>query len=200
MKLFIFFIYKIFLIFKRLIKFGLSSYYKNEFSKCGHNVKIDGFSVYAGLHNFYFGNNISIPHGATFYSTEAKLVIGNNVMFGPNPTIITGDHRIDVVGKVMIDVHEKLPENDKDVIIEDDVWVGANVTILKGVIIGRGSVVAAGSVVTKSCPPYSVIGGVPAKVIKYRFSPEQIEAHEKLLYSEDNRLSIDEIIKQRHIY
>ncbi len=169
--------------FKQLINFCLSSYYKNKFSKCGHNVKIDGFSVYAGLHNFYFGNNISVPHGGTFYSTDAKLIIGNNVMFGPNPTIITGDHRIDVIGIPMFGVYEKLPVNDKDVVIEDDVWCGANVTILKGVVIGRGSVVAAGAVVTKSCPPYSIVGGVPAKVIKFRFTPAQIIEHELRVYS-----------------
>lgn len=52
-----------------------------------------------------------------------------------------------------MDSHEKLPENDAPVIIEDEVWCGANVTILKGVTIGRGSVVAAGAIVTKSCPP-----------------------------------------------
>ena len=69
----------------------------------------------------------------------------------------------------------------KMLVIEDDVWCGANVTILKGVTIGRGSVVAAGAIVTKSFPPYSIIGGVPAKLIKMRFSPEEIERHEALL-------------------
>lgn len=66
-------------------------------------------------------------------------------------------------------------------VIEDGVWCGANVTILKGVTIGRGSVVAAGAVVTKSCAPYSIIGGVPAKLIRMRFTPEQILEHERLL-------------------
>lgn len=80
-----------------------------------------------------------------------------------------------------MDSHEKLPENDAPVIIEDDVWCGANVTILKGVTIGRGSVVAAGAIVTKSCPPYSIIGGIPAKVLKMRFTPEQIKKHEKII-------------------
>ena len=103
------------------------------------------------------------------------------MIFGPHPTIITGDHRIDVIGKYIMDSKEKLPENDAPVIIEDDVWTGANVTILKGVTIGRGSVIAAGAVVTKSFPPYSIIGGVPAKLIKMRFTPEEIEEHEGLI-------------------
>lgn len=127
------------------------------------------------------GDYTSIPKGATFYCTEAPLTIGKKVIFGPHPTIITGDHRIDVIGKYIMDSKEKLPENDAPVIIEDDVWTGANVTILKGVTIGRGSVIAAGAVVTKSFPPYSIIGGVPAKLLKMRFTPDEIEKHERLL-------------------
>lgn len=80
-----------------------------------------------------------------------------------------------------MDSNDKLPENDAAVVIEDDVWTGANVTILKGVTIGRGSVVAAGAVVTKSWPPYSIIGGVPANVLKMRFTPAEIEKHERIL-------------------
>lgn len=60
-------------------------------------------------------------------------------------------------------------------------------TILKSVTIGRGSIVAAGAVVTKSCPPYSIIGEVPAKLIKMRFSPEQIIEHEILLNESENK-------------
>ena len=127
------------------------------------------------------GDYTSIPKGATFYCTEASLAIGKKVIFGPHPTIITGDHRIDVIGKYIMDSTEKLPENDAPVVIEDDVWTGANVTILKGVTIGRGSVIAAGAVVTKSFPPYSIIGGVPAKLLKMRFTPDEIEKHERLL-------------------
>ena len=55
-------------------------------------------------------------------------------------------------------------------------------TILKGCTIGRGSIVAAGALVTKSCPPYSIIGGVPARVLKSRFSISQIKEHENRLY------------------
>lgn len=148
------------------------------------------------------GDGTSIPKGSVFYCTQAPLTIGKKVIFGPRPTIITGDHRIDIIGKYIIDVTDeekkslrvkveglKINDNgnvngnpyDLPVVIEDDVWVGANVTILKGVTIGRGSVVAAGAVVTRSCPPYSIIGGVPAKVLKMRFTPEEIEEHERRL-------------------
>ena len=111
------------------------------------------------------------------------MSIGKKVIFGPKPTIITGDHRIDIVGKYIADItdNEKLPNNDLPVTIEDDCWIGANVTILKGVTIGRGCVIAAGAVVTKSFPPYSIIGGVPAKLLKMRFTSEQIIEHERLL-------------------
>ena len=134
-----------------------------------------------GLWNLSVGDGTSIPKGSTIYCTDAPCTIGKKVLFGPNPTIITGDHRIDVIGKYIMDSTEKLPENDAPVVIEEDVWTGANVTILKGVTIGRGSVIAAGAVVTKSFPPYSIIGGVPAKVLKMRFTEEEIEEHEEKL-------------------
>jgi virginiamycin A acetyltransferase len=62
-----------------------------------------------------------------------------------------------------------------DIVIENDVWIGANVTIMDNTIISNGAVVAAGSVVTKNVPAYAIVGGNPAKVIRYRFTTEQIE-------------------------
>ena len=102
-------------------------------------------------------------------------------MFGPHVTIRGGNHRIDVIGKYMYEVKDKLLKNDEDVIICDDVWIGCNATILKGVTVGKGAVVAAGSIVTKDVEPYSIVGGNPAKNIRYRFSKEEIVQHEKLL-------------------
>ena len=137
----------------------------------------------SGAENIIAGEPISIGPNCIIYTTRAKLIIKSHFVSGPNLTIITGDHHY-VVGKYLDDIKDsdKIPENDQDVVIEEDVWCGANVVIRKGVTIGRGSIVAAGSVVTKSCPPYSVIGGVPAKVIKRKFTEAQIIEHERILY------------------
>lgn len=164
----------------------ISFFYKRRMKSCGINVRLHpSTSVYFGLEKLTLGNNVSIPRFAHIFCTEAPLTIGNNVIFGPAPTIVTGDHRIDVVGKCICDVHDKLPENDIPVLIEDDVWIGSNVTILKGVTIGRGSVIAAGCVVNTSVLPYSIYGGVPNRFLKYRFTIDEILEHEKNLYPKD---------------
>lgn len=175
-----------------------ASFYKKSMKYCGCNVYIRPMcSDFKGLWNLSVGNYTSIPKGSVFYCTEAPLTIGNKVIFGPRPTIITGDHRIDMIGKYIIDSNEKLPENDSAVIIEDDVWTGANITILKGVTIGRGSVIAAGAVVIRSCPPYSIVGGVPAKVLKYRFTIDEALLHEARIYPDNRRYSREKLIASR---
>lgn len=160
----------------------LCVFYKRAMKHCGKGVYLRPSQCdFKGLCNLSIGDYTSIPKRSVFYCTKAPLTIGKKVVFGPRPTIITGNHRIDVIGSYIEDNVDKLPENDQPVIIEDDVWCGANVTILKGVTIGRGSVIAAGAVVTKSIPPYSIAGGIPAKVLKARFTPEEIVEHERLM-------------------
>jgi acetyltransferase-like isoleucine patch superfamily enzyme len=66
-------------------------------------------------------------------------------------------------------------EEYKPIEIQDDVWIGARAIILDGVTIGQGAIVAANSVVTKDVPPYAIVGGIPAKILKYRFEEERIQ-------------------------
>ena len=79
-------------------------------------------------------------------------------------------------------LNEEEPLSKGDIVVEDDVWLGYGVTVLSGVRIGQGAVIAAGAVVTKDIPPYAIAGGVPAKVIRYRFGEETIRELEKLDY------------------
>ena len=162
---------------KFLLKLSLSFSYiwdkiwsyvwKRNMKYCGKNVYLRPMSSdIKGIWNLSIDDDSLIPKNSVFYCTLAPIVIGKKVIFGPHPTIITGDHRTDIIGKYIMDIEDQdkfedgINKYDSPVIIEDDVWCGANVTILKGVRIGKGSIVAAGAVVTKSFPPYSIIGGV----------------------------------------
>ncbi len=86
---------------------------------------------------------------------------------GPNVSIIEGNHCSHIIGKLLYDyqIKDKLIEDDQPIIIETDVWIGAVAIIMNGVNIGRGALLAAGAVVNKNVPYYSVVGGVPAKVL-----------------------------------
>ena len=167
----------------------LSFFYKKMLRGCGSNVRFSALTSDFTYRNVTIGNDVYIGPHALFLCTESQIFIGNKVLFGPHVTIIGGDHRITDVGRFIYDVLDKHPEDDQDVHIEDDVWIGTNTTLLKGVTVGRGAVVAAGALVTKDVPPYAIVGGVPAKVLKYRFTPEQIKEHERQLYAEDKRLT-----------
>ena len=156
---------------------------KGAFAKCGKGVRVGIGSEFSGIDNIYVGDDVSLGANTRIMTTRAKVIFGNHIMFGPGVTLVSGDHRTDIVGRYMSTIgdSEKLDENDLDIIIEDDVWIGTGAIVLKGVRVGRGSVVAAGSVVAKDIEPYSIVGGVPAKCIKKRFTDEQIERHENSL-------------------
>lgn len=155
---------------------------KKMIAECGESVTFFPDTIFHG-YDVHIGNNVYIGPRANFMSTDAPIYIGNNVMFGDGVSIITGDHRLDCIGKYMIDVKkkDKLPENDKPVVLKGDNWLGSNCTILKGVTIGEGAVVAAGAIVTKDVPDYAIVGGIPAKVLGYRFEGELLEEHKRLL-------------------
>ena len=107
--------------------------------------------------NITMGKNVTVNSGCRFQD-QGGITIGNGVLIGHNVVMATINHCEDPTNRASMTF--------KPIIIEDNVWIGAQSTILQGVTIGYGSIVAAGAVVVKDVPPMTVVGGVPAKVIK----------------------------------
>ena len=133
--------------------------------------------------NITIGPKVYIGPRACLSAVNAKIIFKGHISVGEDLTIHTGNHAR-IIGMYHSDITESVKPKgyDKDVIIEEDVWIGSRVTILMGVTVGRGATIAAGSVVTKNVPPYSIVGGVPAKVLKYYWTEEQIKEHEQKVY------------------
>lgn len=128
---------------------------------------------------------------------KSKLSIGSYCSIAKGVRfLVSAEHPINTISTYPFraNVLHQGPESFSkgDIVVDDDVWIGHGATIMSGVHIGQGAVIAAGAVVTKDVPPYAIVGGVPAKVIKYRFEPEMIHELLKVDYSE----LTDEMIRE----
>jgi acetyltransferase-like isoleucine patch superfamily enzyme len=121
-----------------------------------------GFRFY-NPRNITIGKFCSFGHYNKIWAFD-KVNIGDYVQTAIGLTIISGGHNTD----------NYLPLNNQEVNIEGENWIGANVTIIGGIRIGKGAIVAAGSVVTKDVLPYTIVGGVPAKLIKDRIPAKKV--------------------------
>jgi acetyltransferase-like isoleucine patch superfamily enzyme len=141
-----------------------------------------GVWFYSPHRRISLGDHVQFGVGCT---VQCDIALGSNVLIARNVAFVgRDDHRIDIVGKAIWDSGR----GDRyETVVEDDVWIGYGAIIVAGVTIGRGSVIAAGSVVTKTVPRYSIVGGVPARFIRMRFTPAEIDRHETILGYLDRR-------------
>ncbi len=128
----------------------------------------DKFYAHTGISMLYpknikIGERVSINRN-TMITAKAPIEIGNNVSIGPNVVINSGNHNFSRKDIPICNQGHTV----ENITIENDVWIGASAIILAGVTIGVGSVIAAGAVVTKDVEPYSIMAGVPARLIKKR--------------------------------
>jgi len=152
----------------------ISFFWKKNHSfklRLGKRVHIYNDVLFLGCGRITFGENSMLGPYSTVGAHE-EILIGKNVMIADAVSIRDHDHafhRLDI------------PMNMQGVItapiiIADDVWIGHGVVITKGVNVGQGAILAAGAIVTKNVPPYAIVAGVPAKIIKYRKDEKDIEA------------------------
>jgi len=149
------------------------SYDGSQFGRFSHpQVEVGAYSYGLGRDSFFA------------YHPDDRVRIGKFCSIAEGVRFVFGGHRMDIVstfplrsmcfGDQYADAMSK-----GDIEVGNDVWLGRNALILSGVKIGNGAVVAAGAVVTRDVAPYALVGGVPAKVIKMRFEPDQVAALEK---------------------
>jgi len=135
---------------------------KKVFKKIGYNVNVRPYLKFVSGKNISLGNNSGIGE-RSFLQDFAEIKIGDNVLIGDQVTILTVNH-----GTKRDQLIRSQQNEYNQVIIGNDVWLGTKSIILPGVNIGNGAVIAAGAVVTKNVPEYALVGGVPARIIKYR--------------------------------
>ena len=133
---------------------------KEMLGACGENCYIEPpFHGNWGGKNLFFGNNVYANFNLTVVD-DVEIIVGDNVLFGPNVTLTTTNHPIEP------ELRRKAYQYCKKIIIKDNVWLCSNVVVLPGVTIGENSVIAAGSVVTKDIPANVVAMGIPCKVVR----------------------------------
>lgn len=156
--------------------------------------------------NLYMEEHTSIPGGAMILNPRSKFIMKKGSFSSYNLCVCPGNHA-SLIGKFKHDVTDAMKDElfsdgryDKDIVVEEDVWMGINVTLLNGAHIGRGAIIGAGCVVTGEIPPYAIAVGNPCQVKRFLFTPEEIMNHEKELYPKDERYSLEELIAIQQKY
>lgn len=176
------------------------NYFKTRRSKFGYiddTARVRFPILIKGIENVYLYENSHIMGNALIISTKAKFIMKKHSAASEGLVVVSGNHPM-VRGEWFLQRGgDSDIQNAKDVIVEEDVGIGAGVTLLNGVVVGRGAIIGSGSVIRNSVPPYAIIAGNPAKVIGFRFTPQAAIEHEKVLYPENERLSL-KLLKENY--
>lgn len=167
---------------------------KKKLGKCGKGTKIEYPVYFQSPESIFIEDYCQIRRGCTIInSPNERVIIKKYSLLSINATIVSQNHVSTVGIPIVLLAPSHINDKRNDLIIEEDVWLGANVTLITGAKLGRGCIVAAGALVNKEVPPYAVVAGIPARIIAVKFSKEQILQHESVLYQEEERFNKSEI-------
>lgn len=160
---------------------------RRQFGRIGNHtyVKLNSQLV---PKNMFLDDYVVIQDHVNFISNTGRLFVGKYSVISAGCIIIPGKHHLKVGMPFYVNTQYHLCDEDMDIIVGEDCWIGAGSILLPGVTIGRGAVVGAGSVVTKDIPPYAVVAGAPAKIIAKRMTEDEVLVHEMAIYDEGKRL------------
>ena len=189
----------IFIRLKRAIGILYHYYVAPNTSKLGYFGKNASLGIPADLkkpQNIYLYEHSRIGCRSTIMTTgSSKFIMKRESGAAEGLIVITSNHR-QQLGTFRTGANDDNAY--KDIIVEEDVWIGINVTLLAGAHIGRGAIIGACAVVTKEIPPYAVAVGNPAKVVKFKWSIDDIIKHENQLYDESERIPRKVLEKNYH--
>jgi maltose O-acetyltransferase len=159
--------------------------YRQKFKEIGENVILADTKISAP-ENVSFKSNIYFGPGGRI-SAEGGFEVGNNCSISDNLLVYTWNHEYKNGKTIPFDTRREL----KPVKLEDNVWIGSRVTIIPGVTVGEGAIIGMGSVVTKDVPPLAIVGGNPAKVVKYRDKSryEKLKKEKKIVVMNENTVT-----------
>lgn len=160
-----------------------------KFGYWGKHSHIGLPTSFATAANIFIGDYVRIQDNSKIINYTGKFIVKKYSAIGVNLVAVSGNHRPTVGIPQFILGPSHINDTEGDIIVEESVWVGANVTLLHGSQIGRGAIVGACSLVNKPIPPYAVAVGAPVKIIASVFTIDQIIEHERIIYPPEERFS-----------
>ena len=176
---------------KSLYRRFFPEYDLSDIGSIGVGCQIAPYSTLV-LKNMFLSDYVMIQDHVNFISRNGKLFVGKYSVISAGCTIIPGEHHLKVGMPFYINAKYHIEDEEHDIVIKEDCWIGASSVLLPGISIGRGAIIGAGSIVTKNVLPYTVVAGNPARLIAMRMKKEDVLKHEEI-YPENERLSINEI-------
>lgn len=167
---------------------------RKHLASAGANASIQKPCYITAAERLHMEENTVIRRGATILNNHHEnLYIKKYTVISTNCTIVTNNHKSTVGIPQCLLGASHVNDVSKDLVIAEDIFVGANVTIMSGGDLGRGCIIGACSLVTKPIPPYAIAVGSPARVVGVKFTIEQILKHESILYPPEERMSREEL-------